>query len=204
MKSPHRELLAAIRSDDSATVARLIAGGCKVDFHDLIDDLATTPLHLAVGKNPAIAAALLAVGAKCNVADEGGFSPLMQAVAEKDYVSARALLAHGADIDFQDAPGRITALHAAVFATFRDGDFSRLRFMQELGADARLTMAWQGHAALTPRALAVVLQGESGDLVEALDNPLRPERRLIAGAREAFMQGMSGRAGNDKKRYGLK
>ncbi len=202
--SIEKSMLAKIRANDVAGVERLLEQGCAAHFYDMGDAVASTPLHLAVGKDVRIMVLLLAAGAQPNAADDGGMTPLMMALAEKDYAGARALVAQGADINWQEAAGKITALHSAVFATNRDHDNERLRMALMLGADAGLTMMWQGHQALTPRALAVMLQGEGSDIVDMLDRPDLPERRLVAAARSAFMSGLSGRAHGDKQRYVLK
>ncbi len=199
-----KELLKAVRQNDAGAVKRLLDAGCPANVYDMDDNSAVTPLHYAVGKNPLIATLLLGAGAKADVADDGGFTPLMQAVAEKDYVLARMLVAGGADINWQEAAGKITALHAAVFAANRDDDLERVRFALMLGADGGLEMRWQMHEGLTPRALAVLLQSEAGDIVGVLDRPDLPERRLVQAARTAFRQGIMGRAHDDKKRYALK
>lgn len=200
----HTALFKAIRANDVVAVKKLIDDRCGVNIYDQQDDNALTPLHVAVGKNPLIATLLFDAGAQANTADDGGFTPLMQAIAEKDYAFARALVAHGADINWQEANGKITALHAAVFAANRDDDMERVRFALMLGADGGLTMRWQGHDALTARDLAVLLQTEAGDIVGILDSPTLPERRLVHAARSAFVRGLSGRAQGDKKRYALK
>lgn len=199
-----KSLFAAIRADDVVAVKKLIDAGCAVDIYDQQNDNALTPLHVAVGKNPLIAVLLFDAGAQANTADDGGFTPLMQAIAERDYAFARALVTHGADVNWQEADGKITALHAAVFAANRDSDMERVRFTLLLGADGGLTMRWQNYEALTPRELAVLLQSEAGDVVGILDSPELPERRLVHAARSAFVRGLSGRAQGDKKRYALK
>lgn len=203
-KDQEAALFKAIRTDDVLAVKKLLDDRCAVNIYDQGDDSALTPLHMAVGKNPLIATMLLAAGAQANAADDGGFTPMMQAIAEKDYAMARALIAHGGDINWQDADGKISALHAAVFAANRDHDMERVRFALMLGADGGLTMRWQSHEALTPRELAVLLQTEAGDIVGILDSPDLPERRLVHAARAAFVRGLSGRAHGDKKRYALK
>ncbi len=199
-----KALFSAIRTNDAVAVKKLIDARCPVNIYDQQDDNALTPLHVAVGKNPLIVTLLLDAGAQTNTADDGGFTPLMQAIAEKDYAFARALVAQGADINWQEADGKITALHAAVFAANRDDDMERVRFALMLGADGGLTMRWQSHAALTPRDLAVLLQSDAGDIVGVLDSPSLPERRLVHAARSAFVRGLSGRAQDDKKRFALK
>lgn len=199
-----KELFRAVRLNDVTEVKNLLDGGCRADIYDTQGDSSLTPLHCAVGKNPLIATLLLAAGAQPNAADDGGFTPLMQAIAEKDYALARTLVVNGGDINWCEAQGKITALHAAVFATNRDDDMERVRFVLALGADQTLSMRWQGHEALTARALAVLLQSEAGDIVGVLDHPELPVRRLVHAARAVFRQDMAERAQGDKKRFTLK
>lgn len=199
-----KELFRAVRLNNVTEVKRLIDEGCRADIYDQEGDSALTPLHCAVGKNPLIATLLLTAGASANAADDSGFTPLMQAVAERDYALARTLVANGGDINWCEAQGKITALHAAVFAANRDDDMERVRFVLALGADQTLGMRWQGHEALTARALAVLLQSEAGDIVGVLDHPERPVRRLVHAARRVFRHGVTERAQDDKKRFTLK
>ncbi len=205
MDAAEKTLLSCIRANDAVGVARLLAHGCPVNFYDSDDDNATTPLHLAVGKDIRIAEMLLDAKANPNTADDGAFTPLMQAIAEGDYAYARLLLASGADINWQESEGKITALHSAVFADNRcaDGELERVRFVLQNGANPAICMSWQTHAALTPRALAVLLQGDGGDIVDLLDHPSRPARRLVNIAREVFIDGMKGRARAGQQRYKL-
>lgn len=205
MDAAEKALLSCIRANDAAGVARLLAQGCPVNFYDTDDNNATTPLHLAVGKDQRIAEMLLDAKANPNTADDGAFTPLMQAIAEADYAYARLLLQSGADINWQESDGKITALHSAVFADNRcaDGELERVRFVLQHGANPAACMAWQTHVALTPRALAVLLQGESGEIVDLLDHPTRPARRLVNIAREVFIDGMKGRARAGRQRYRL-
>lgn len=202
-ESAQNALFDAIRSNDLTAAKAAVARGGSVKAWD---DNGLGVLHLAVGRDAALLIYLLSLDAAPNMADDMGFTPLMQAVAEKDFATADILLAHGADVNHQEAAGKITALHSAVFADNRgdDDDGTRVRYIMSKGGDNAMTMNWQGEAELTARDLAQKLQGAKSALAEVIDSPDMPGRRQIASARAAFMVTVAARSIEAKKRYTLK
>lgn len=207
-RKTHRiSLFKAIADDDVAAVQTVLDSFEPTQARYIVnvfnDADIQPPLYRAIGKNPQIATLLLKAGADPNVPDDKGYNILMQAIAEKDYQVALILIAHGVDVSWQESEGKTTALHTAVFASSRDNDMERIRFVLRCGADRQLTLNWQGQA-LTPRALAVVLQGEESDIVGVLDHPHLPAPSEAKSARHDFVRGLVGRSGAEKKRYVLK
>ena len=198
-----KALFDAVRTNDLTAAKAAVARGASVHAWD---DNGNSVLHLAVNRDAALVIYLFSLGAAPNAADDMGFTALMQAIAEKDFATADLLITHGADINYQEAPGKITALHSAVFADNRgdDDDGARVRYVMRKGGDNAMTMDWQGQQDLTARTLAQKLQGSTSALAEVIDSPDMPGRRQIASARAAFMVTVATRSLESKKRYAPK
>ncbi len=195
-----KDFFYSLRNGNLPEVQRAMARGARVGVYD---DAFRTCLHLAVGKGREMVEHLLENSADPNMPDDNGFTPLMQAIAEKDYDALRAMMRHGGKVDYQEGPDKISLLHAAVFATCRDGDMERMRIVLRLDPPQELRMLWQG-TPMTAREVAVRLQGEQGDVVGVLDHPDLPVRSLVKAASAAFRGDLAQRAQDSKARFKLK
>ena len=152
-------LLRAIDEQSLDYIEWLIEEGADFNFYD---DSGLTPLHHAVRKPTAmlVVQALLGGGANPNAPDEKGFTPFMEAVAERKFPMAVEMIDAGADVSYQEKPGSITPLHAAIFSDNRQDKSECTAFMLERCGDLEKKMLYQGQE-LTPIELALKLEGDS-------------------------------------------
>ena len=129
--SGHGILTAALMSNNSSCVRKILEFGCEVNYTDAEG---YTPLHHSCrySVNIDVIEALLDRGADKNAKTMLGHSPLMIATFNKQTVTARFLIDSQADIDMQGKDGRC-ALHFAVMA----GDHETVRNLLEHRANHR-------------------------------------------------------------------
>ena len=159
LNAAQRALLDAVKRQSLEDVELQINAGVSVNFYD---DDALTPLHHAARQQTPmiIVRALLDAGANPNMPDEKGFTPFMEAVAERKFPMATEMIDAGADISYQEKPGSITPLHAAIFSDNRQDKSECTAFMLERGGDLEKKMLRDGQE-LTPIELALKLEGDS-------------------------------------------
>jgi ankyrin repeat protein len=150
---------AAKNGDIDAMEAALKAGA---DVNTVHAATGRSVLHYAATSSSIAVQTLLFAGANPNHADDDGMTPFMAAVNAKMFANAVNMLDHGARIDFQETPGKISPLHSAIFCDNREdgGKCPRVEFLLRHDADPSLTMAWQDHPAISARDRAVMLGGE--------------------------------------------
>lgn len=135
------DMVSAARSNDAATVLRLIEEGGDVNV-PMVDG--TTALHWAVYKGSLpLVQALIAAGAEVNARNDYASSPMSEAgvIANVDII--RALLEAGADVESPTREGQ-TALMSVV----RTPHVDAARLLIEHGADVNATEGWRGQTAL--------------------------------------------------------
>ena len=185
MNAPQRALLDAISRQSTEDVELQIEAGVKVDFYD---DEGLTPLHRAA-RLPTpmlIIRALLAAGANPNTPDEKGFTPFMEAVAERKFPMALEMIDAGTDVSYQEKPGSITPLHAAIFSDNRQDKSECTAFMLERGGDLEKKMNWQGED-LTPVDLALKLEGDSRKFTALFEMYFNRDIKAEAAKNEAVI-----------------
>ena len=160
-------LLASVRNDDTAGIARALRDGAAVNSRNRLGESA---LLMSLQKNRAdIAQVLLDAGADVNEAAINGITPLMAAAFAGNVEMTRALLARGADTKAADRLGKNAITYAA-----GEGRTAVVRLLLDKGVDpnaayrndltALMWAAGYGHAD-TVRALI-----EAGARVEPVDN----------------------------------
>lgn len=89
--------------------------------------------------NAPVAKILLSAGAKPDVRNVSGDTPLTISAEWKDLVYAKLLLDYGADIEFTDYNGRTPLLNAVEWGNFKPETFEKqeamIRYLVERGAD---------------------------------------------------------------------
>uniref|UniRef100_A0A673JNN7 Uncharacterized protein n=1 Tax=Sinocyclocheilus rhinocerous TaxID=307959 RepID=A0A673JNN7_9TELE len=131
-ESEHDAILKAISSGDLYLLQELLKG---LDVNTALSSTDTL-LHLAAehGKEPALMALLLRVGAQINSVTQDGLTPLHLA-SQSGHTEAVAQLLEGkADIHVKDKQGR-TALHCAA----AQGEVSVIQLLLAAGSDANAT-----------------------------------------------------------------
>jgi ankyrin repeat protein len=109
--SVNEKLLAAVRANDDAGVARALDMGAAVDSRNRIGD---TPLISACKKGQApLARLLIEHGANVSQADVQGVTPLMAAAFGGSQEIVTLLLAHHADLASTDRVGKTAIEYAA-------------------------------------------------------------------------------------------
>jgi ankyrin repeat protein len=160
-------LLASVRNDDTAGIARALRDGAAVNSRNRLGESA---LLIALKKNRAdIAQVLLDAGADVNEAAINGITPLMAAAFAGNLEMTRALLARGADTKGIDRIGKNAITYAA-----GEGHTAIVRLLIDKGVDpnaayrndltALMWAAGYGHAD-TVRALI-----DAGARVEPVDD----------------------------------
>jgi len=109
----------------------LIENGANINAQTKFDKV--TPLHLAVkyGNSPALVETLLAKGARLNVKDNHGWTPLHSAASNNKYKVLLLLIRNGADVNIENKNG-CTPLH------FGASNFKITRLLIENGADVNV------------------------------------------------------------------
>lgn len=135
-------LIKAIKNRDLSTVIEALDAGADVNAES--GHMKRRPLHYAVyDESGRILRELLKRGAKTDVFDDTGSTPLHAAVVVGQFINAESLLEYGADINAQE--GRhVTPLHAAYFTDMQIESILRVKFLLDNGADQRKTMSWGG------------------------------------------------------------
>lgn len=123
-------LMAAVKRNDEAQVARLLAEGADVDAPDAGGD---SPLILAAYKGyTGILKRLLEAGADVSVVDPGMKATALHAAAYAGHAeAARLLIEHRIDIDKQGPYNGYTALHDAIW----QNNVDVARVLTDAGAD---------------------------------------------------------------------
>lgn len=143
-KSRH-PMMQAVKANDAAQVARLIAQGVDVDMADPGGDV---PLIMAayLGHSE-ITRLLLEAGADVRAVDPGMKATALHAAAYAGRAEpARLLIQHGVDIDAQGPYNGYTALHDAIW----QNNVETARVILEAGADLTL----RNHEGQTPLEMA--------------------------------------------------
>lgn len=177
------KLFDAIKADDLRAAWQAIGVGADVNLRDAADRV---PLQYVVDKRPELLTLLLKSGADANSFDEQGYTPLMHAIACKNYDAAAAMLAGGGDINAQNSEGFLTVLHSALFADLRDDDTCRVEFVLTRKPDLGLRHRFKGEL-MTALALAQDAQSPRHvALIEAaVDARQQEEARLAVAAAQA-------------------
>lgn len=135
-------LIKAIKNRDLSTVIEALDAGADVNAES--GGMKRRPLHYAVhDESGLILKELLKRNAKTDVFDDGGFTPLHEAVAVGQFINAEFLLESGADINVQEG-NLVTPLHTAYFQDMRSETSLRVGFLLANGADQNKTMVWGG------------------------------------------------------------
>ncbi len=183
-------LIKAIKNNDLSTVQEVLDAGADLNWQ--AGYMRRTPLHYAVyDESGEILRELLKRGAKTDLFDDSGFTPLHEAVVVGQFINAEILLEHGADINAQEG-GHVTPLHAAYFSDMKSEASLRVRFLLENGADQSKTMLW-GNAEKTVLEIAEETRNpHAARLAEILR---RAPRQPVKSATEKKMEGSAEEAG---------
>jgi ankyrin repeat protein len=134
-------LIDAVRSDDRAAVAALVAQGADVNTRQA--DGATALAWAAIRSNAGIAELLLNAGAKPDLTNALGIGPLSLAVQNRSTAMVHLLLDNGADPNVTRESGETPLMTAA-----RDGQVDVMKFLLDRGADANAREKKFGQTAL--------------------------------------------------------
>jgi ankyrin repeat protein len=131
--SSTEQLMRAVKSNNAAQVAKLIAEGAEVSRADAGGD---SPLIMAAYKGyTEIVKLLLEAGAEVTALDPGMKATALHAAAYAGHAdAARLLIAHGIDINAQGPYNGYTALHDAIW----QNNIDAARVIIESGADLSL------------------------------------------------------------------
>ena len=127
--------------NDLDTLKLLIDRGANVDAEN---DYGATPLWCGcANRHPEVVAGLLAAGANPNIGLQAGESVLMRCVHTGEPSAVRALLEHGADVNYQEPSKGQTALMWT--ATYAHPDVTRVLLEFDAAVDARTVTVRQLH-----------------------------------------------------------
>ena len=129
-----RELLVAVGQGQIARAEALLKAGANVNIPHPPWQL--TPLLVASELNFDMVKLLVNHGAKVNVSDRDGITPLMRAVTLRDLHMVQLLLDAGAQINVKDNRGHTALTHAVLRS-----DAPILRLLIERGADVDVVAA---------------------------------------------------------------
>lgn len=186
LTTTQESLLRAIKDQSLDYIEWLIEEGTDFNFYD---DDALTPLHHAVrGQTPMLVVrALLGGGADPNMPDEKGFTPFMEAMAERKFPMAVEMIDAGADVSYQEKPGSITPLHAAIFSDNRKDKSECTAFMLERCGDLEKKMQWNDQE-LTPVQLALKLEGDTRKFTALFEMYFNRDIKAEAAKNEAVLE----------------
>lgn len=128
-----KNLLAAALRGDLDAVDEYAEEGADVDTADAAER--TALWHAASAGDIDLIQILFKYGADANAPDRDGITPLIAALKERHWKSAKALL-EMADIDARAGSKMFTALHSAIWQDLADKDHRRVEFLMKHNADA--------------------------------------------------------------------
>lgn len=123
----NQKLIEAAKANDTATTKSLLASGADPNA---LDAKKTPVLLLAITQDDAVADALLKAGAKPDLTDSMGVTPLMQAAWYGKVATVKALLDHGANPNLKQKGG-----NTALIAAASQGKIDAIKLLVPAGAD---------------------------------------------------------------------